>query len=147
MPAVRLGHLIVEPDRHCLVDTGTVHRITPREMAVLVYLMEQAPNVVSREEMLETVWEDVVVNDEALTLVISRLRAVMADNPRAPRFIETIPKKGYRLMVEPVMEESMKRATVPKRTGRVLVAVLTLLLIVMTALFTIVRIAYEQVGP
>ena len=145
MEPIRLGHIIVEPERNRVVNEDGIHRITPREMEVLAYLIRNGTRVVPREELLERVWNDVVVNGEALTLVISRLRAVLSDNPTQPRFIETIPKKGYRLMIEAVDAAEPENVAVAKRTGWVWVTVLAVLLFVMTALFMVVRMEYERV--
>ena len=146
MPRIRLGHIIVEPERNRILCEDEVHRVTGREMDVLVYLMQKGTRVVPREELLENVWNDTFVNDEALTLVISRLRAALADNPTRPRVIETIPKRGYRLMVEAVHAAVPEKAEDVKRTGWVWVAVLAILLMLMAVLFAIVRVEYERVG-
>lgn len=93
----------VEPDRHRLVGPDGEIRLTPRTMAVLVCLAEHAGDVVSRDQFSERVWAPAVVSDDALTRCISELRRAMGDTTSSPRFIETIPKRGYRLVapVEP----------------------------------------------
>jgi DNA-binding winged helix-turn-helix (wHTH) protein/tetratricopeptide (TPR) repeat protein len=77
-------------------------------MDVLVYLAEQPGRVVTKEELLEHVWKDTFVADGALFRHISELRRLLGDDSRTPRIIETIPKRGYRLVapVEPVAEET-----------------------------------------
>ena len=146
MAQIHLGHITVDPERNRILGGGQTHRITAREMAVLTYLMQNGTRVVPRQELLDSVWHDAVVNEEALTLVISRLRAALSDNPKRPRIIETIPKKGYRLMVEAAETGAPRPPTRAKRAGWVWATILAVLLIVMTALFTIVRIEYERVG-
>jgi Tol biopolymer transport system component/DNA-binding winged helix-turn-helix (wHTH) protein len=76
---------------------GSVH-LEPKVMRVLVVLAEHAGHVVPKGRLLQTVWSDVFVGDEVLTRAISELRSVFGDDPKAPRFIETIPKGGYRLI-------------------------------------------------
>ena len=80
---------------------GETLRIEPKAMEVLVALAARAGQVVSREELLAAVWPGVVVGDEALTQSIIKLRRALGDNPRAPTYIETISKRGYR-MIAPV---------------------------------------------
>src|SRR5690242_54737 len=75
----------------------TVH-VEPKAMEVLMALAGHAGEVVSREALLEAVWPGVVVGDEALTQSIIKLRKALGDNPRAPSYIETISKRGYRLI-------------------------------------------------
>jgi DNA-binding winged helix-turn-helix (wHTH) protein/TolB-like protein/Tfp pilus assembly protein PilF len=78
--------------------TGATVRIEPKAMEVLMALAERAGHVVSREELLTAVWPGVVVGDEALTQSIIKLRKALGDDPRSPVYIETIPKRGYRLI-------------------------------------------------
>ena len=73
-------------------------RLEPKVMEVLLALVGSAGAVVSREELLSAVWPGVIVGDEALTQSIIKLRKALGDSPRSPEFIETIPKRGYRLI-------------------------------------------------
>jgi DNA-binding winged helix-turn-helix (wHTH) protein len=145
MNRFRLGNIVVEPDRNRIVNGRHVSRVTAREMSVLLYLVGNGTRVVSRTELLDGVWRNVVVNDEALTIVISRLRSVLADNPREPRVIETIPKKGYRLMVSPQsLSAADSKPAPPRRANWAWVAFLATLLAAMTVLFAIARSEYAR---
>lgn len=77
---------------------GETVRIEPKAMEVLMALAGRAGQAVSREELLAAVWPGVVVGDEALTQSIIKLRRALGDNPKAPTYIETISKRGYRLI-------------------------------------------------
>ena len=68
-------------------------------MSVLVCLAEHKCEVVSKEQLLATVWPDTFVTDDVLKRSISELRKALGDDTKEPRFIETIPKGGYRLLV------------------------------------------------
>ncbi|MGH8737908.1 MAG: winged helix-turn-helix domain-containing protein, partial [Burkholderiales bacterium] len=93
---------------------GKAVRIEPKAMEVLMALAARAGQVVSREELLATVWPGVVVGDEALTQGIIKLRRALGDNPRAPSYIETISKRGYRL-IAPVHPGGGVPAARPRR--------------------------------
>lgn len=93
-----------------LARAGDTVRIEPRAMEVLMALAAHAGEVVSREDLLAAVWPGVVVGDEALTQSIIKLRRALGDNPRAPSYIETISKRGYRL-IAPVREAEAAPAT------------------------------------
>jgi Tol biopolymer transport system component/DNA-binding winged helix-turn-helix (wHTH) protein len=76
---------------------GTVH-LEPKLMQVLVCLAEHAGTVVSKERVLQRVWAGTFVTEDVLTRAISELRRALGDDPKKPRFIQTIPKGGYRLV-------------------------------------------------
>ena len=92
---------------------GDTVRIEPKAMEVLMVLAEHAGQVVSREQLLAAVWPGVVVGDEALTQSIIKLRKALGDNPRLPSYVETISKRGYRL-IAPVRQSE---AVPPARTA------------------------------
>jgi Tol biopolymer transport system component len=100
---------------------GEQRRIHGKYMSVLVCLAERG-GVVSRRELFDEVWPESVVVDECLTRAISELRKALGDDPRRPRYIETIPKKGYRTLVpaEPLLEPvpSVARTSGPRRLAR-----------------------------
>ncbi len=94
----------VHPQQNLLTGpAGEVH-LTPRCMDVLVLLAKRAGEVVDRDEFSESIWHPVIVSDATLTRHISMLRKLLGDETDEPRFIETIPKRGYRLvaMVRPL---------------------------------------------
>jgi len=77
-------------------------RVEPRALEVLLALAERAGEVVSREELQTAVWGDAAITDHALTNYVSELRQCLGDSSSEPRFIATVPKRGYRL-VAPVL--------------------------------------------
>jgi len=105
----RLLGWTVEPDACQLHRDGETVRLEPKVMGVLSYLARRQGQVVSRDELLEAVWPDVVVTDSAVNRCISELRRVFGDDPRDARVIETIPKRGYRLL-PPVEAAPAKRS-------------------------------------
>jgi TolB-like protein len=80
---------------------GKQARLTPRAAAVFTMLAECAPRLVSKQELFERVWSGLAVGDDALTSCIQELRQALGDDARAPRYLETWHRRGYRL-VEPV---------------------------------------------
>ncbi len=98
VPPFRLGEWLIQPALHRISNGGPPVQLEPRVMDVLALLASKAGEVISRRELLNTIWSDAIVCEEALTRSISRLRKVLNDDPGDPRFIETIRKSGYRLM-------------------------------------------------
>ena len=74
-------------------------------MAVLVYLAQRPGEVVSRETLLAAVWPGVIVSDDAVTQVVIKLRKALGDSADSPAYIQTISKRGYRLVAQVSTQE------------------------------------------
>lgn len=98
----------------CLISRGnTSAHLEPKVMDLLVYMSQKSNQVYSRDELLENVWQGMVVSDEALTSAIIKLRKAFKDDAHHPRYIETLPKRGYRLIAEVIQMEPEKEITSP----------------------------------
>lgn len=95
----RLADWTIERDVDRLRDDAGSQHVEPKAMDVLCCLAAQAGQTVSREELLDAVWHERDVGEEVLTRVIGQLRAAMHDDPRRPEIIQTVPRRGYRLLV------------------------------------------------
>jgi DNA-binding winged helix-turn-helix (wHTH) protein/TolB-like protein/Flp pilus assembly protein TadD len=95
---LQVGEWWADPTTNELGRAGMTVRIEPKAMEVLMALAARPGATVGRNELLSTVWPGVVVGDEALTQSIIKLRKALGDNPRSPSYIETISKRGYRLI-------------------------------------------------
>ena len=93
----RLEDWLVQPQLSQLEGPAGVERVEPRSIQVLAYLAERAGEVVSREDLLGAVWGETFVAEEVLTHAIWDLRRALGDDSRNPRFIQTVPRRGYRL--------------------------------------------------
>ena len=93
-----VGTRYVQPIRNQVTDGGQEVSVEPRVMAVLCYLAQHAGRVVTRDELLDAVWADLVVNEDALTRAVSELRKLFGDDPRSPKVIQTVRGRGYRLI-------------------------------------------------
>ena len=99
-PPLQIGPWTVNPAANELCRGEETAHLEPKAMEVLLLLAARAGEAVAREALLDAVWSGVVVGDEALTQSIIKLRKALGDNPRAPSYIETIPKRGYRLIAQ-----------------------------------------------
>ncbi len=112
MHGFRVGCWTVEPMLGVVTGPdGKSRHLQPKVMDVLVYLAANAEEPVTRDVLLDEVWGKHAVTDEPLTRVIGELRRFLDDDPRNPQYIETIPKRGYRL-IRPV--EALQEATPAK---------------------------------
>ncbi len=94
----RLGDWTVKPHTNTVVGPEGEAHVEPKAMQVLSLLASRAGQVVSKAEILTDVWEGTFVSEEVLPNAIWELRRALGDDAKRPRFIQTLPKKGYRLI-------------------------------------------------
>lgn len=117
---IQVGSWRFQPEFNRLRDDSSVVHLEPKAALVLKLLIERAGQLVTRQELLDTAWGDVVVSDDALTQVIIKLRKALGDSSRDSRYIQTIPKRGYCLLAEVHAEPgSTDTPTRPLNPGRV----------------------------
>ena len=92
------GEWAVHPKLNAVVRDGASHHVSPKAVEVLVFLAENQGDVVTKEAILASVWSGTFVTDDALTRCIGELRRVFEDDAREPHIIQTIAKRGYRLV-------------------------------------------------
>ena len=100
MRRLRIGTWVLDPADGTLTSEHTTVRLEPKVLAVLVYLLESRGAVVLHEDLLRDVWKDTHVVPGALARTISLLRTAFDDDAYHPSYIETVPKRGYRLIAE-----------------------------------------------
>ena len=88
----------LDPDRRELFRDSKPVALEPKVFDLLVYLIRNRERVVSRDELIATVWEGRVVSDSALGTRINAARAALCDNGEEQRFIRTLPRKGLRFV-------------------------------------------------
>ena len=94
---------MVEPTLDRISQDGREVRLRPRAMDVLTTLALAAGKLVSKRDLIDSVWRTEFVSDHALTQVIAELRAALGDDARSPSFIENIPRRGYRLVEDVIL--------------------------------------------
>lgn len=95
-----VGQWLVEPASGYIRQKNSEVKLEPKVMSVLVYLARHSGHVVSRQELEDSIWADMIVSYDALSGSIIKLRKALGDDSHAPCFIETISKKGYRLIAD-----------------------------------------------
>lgn len=109
----------VDPSTCQISLKDEIVKLEPKVMELLVYMAKHPNEVLSRNELLDEVWADMVVGYEALTNAIIKLRKAFADDARHPRVIETFHKKGYRLIAAVSRTQLSRTLDLPQEsTGR-----------------------------
>lgn len=101
--SVRFDRFVLDAPNRLLLADGVPVELSGRYLDALVLMVREAGGLVSKDRFMEEVWRGVPVTDEALTQCIKTLRRALGDDAARPRFIETVPKHGYRFVakVEP----------------------------------------------
>ncbi len=97
---LRVGEHLLDIGSLRLLDVPESQRLTPKAAAVLIELACRAGQTVGRNELLDAVWAGTCPTPDVLTQAITDLRRALGDESQAPRYIETVPKLGYRLVAE-----------------------------------------------
>lgn len=106
-----IGDWLVEPQLNRIVGKRQEQALEPRLMRLLVLLAETPHQLVSKDDILDTVWHGLSVTDESLSQAISKLRKLLDDNLESPIYIGTIRKKGYRLVADVTPADENKRGS------------------------------------
>jgi DNA-binding winged helix-turn-helix (wHTH) protein len=114
MSVRRFGVFELDPATGELRRSGLAVRLQPQAQRVLMALLEQPGQVVTREELRRALWGDhtFVDFDRSLNFCLSRLRAALGDDARRPRFVETVPGRGYRFIAPVALPASRAPAPV-----------------------------------
>ena len=106
---------------------GAVHRLEPQPAALLALLMSRPDELVTRQEVIATLWGDhTTVNfQDGLNYSIRQIRLALGDQARQPRFVETIPRRGYRYVApEPARQVARAHMTPTRWVAATLTLVL-----------------------
>jgi len=102
----RFGEYTLDVVRGCLRTADRDIELRPKSFEVLRYLVENAGRLVTRDELIKTVWPNVVVTDDSLMQCVSEVRHAIADDRQT--IIKTVPRRGYRFMA-PVLHAGAPR--------------------------------------
>jgi DNA-binding winged helix-turn-helix (wHTH) protein len=96
---VQLGQFVLDLSRYELTRTGTPVRLERIPMDLLILLVREGGRLVSREEIIERLWDKDVHfdTDNGINTAIRKIRRALGEDPEKPQFIETVPGRGYRL--------------------------------------------------
>ncbi len=95
---LQIGGWLVEPDLNSITRGKKKIPVEPKVIEVLVCLADDPGEVLSKEQIIRTVWPDTYVSEEVLRYSISELRKAFRDDAKNPRIIQTIARRGYRLI-------------------------------------------------
>ncbi len=92
------GDVEVDTRLGCLRRSGGEQHLRQKSFQVLVYLLENRDRLITKDELIETVWRETAVTDGVLVQCIKDIRHTIGDDHHFPRYIKTVPKAGYRFI-------------------------------------------------
>ena len=111
----QVGDWLVDPAAGQITKGGRAVKLEPKVMDVLSYLALRPGELVTREDLERDVWKGAVVGYDSITTAVIKLRKALIDDARQPRYIATIPKRGYRLIA--AVQERAAEAGAEKPAG------------------------------
>ena len=142
------GDFVLDDSSRKLSRGGQAVKLTGQALDLLCLLVERPGELITREEMKRELWpESVVELEHSLDVLINRLRSVIGDSGKTPRYIETVPRKGYRFLGPVTCEPNRTKGTARQKwTWRVGTYAAIAILAAIVALL-IVRTRYEKFVP
>ena len=96
----QFGEFTLDADQKVLLRQGKPLLLAPKVLETLLTLVESSGRIIEKKELMTRLWPDTFVEESNLTYSIVQLRKTLGDDARHPRYIETIPKRGYRFIVD-----------------------------------------------
>lgn len=103
----RFAEFRLDPTAYRLLKGDAPIDLSPKSLDLLLLFATHPGALVTKDDMLKALWPDVAVTDNALTQVVSELRQALGDNPAEPRFVETVPRRGYRFVAAVEVETAV----------------------------------------
>src|ERR1700722_8093922 len=114
----RFDDIEVDVQRFRLLQAASPVAFEPKALHLLIFLIENRGRLVGGRELIDAVWHGAFVTDHVLNRAIGQLRRQLADDPKEPRYIETVPTLGYRFIAR-VEPETAEADTAPSSGPRV----------------------------
>ncbi len=104
MTILRFGPFLLDVADASVRRGDDILKLTPKAFAVLELLAGRPNQLVTKKELLDSVWADVIVGDAVIKVTVREIRKALDDDPRDPRFIQTVHRRGYRFVGDVVRE-------------------------------------------
>ena len=117
-PVYRFDDFVVDPETWRLTRGGQEIHLKPLVLELLIYLIANRGRLVTRQELMDTVWGDTVISESALTKAAAWLRKVLGDDSTTHRYLETVRSRGYRFVADVEEIESPDQPALPRGRTR-----------------------------
>src|ERR1700704_916052 len=111
------GPFSLDPAEHTLLRGDQLVALTPKAFETLAVLVRSRGHLVRKEELIERVWRDTIVEEGNLNVIIHTLRRALGDDPRESKYIETVAKCGYRFVADVRKSEEQEQPASEAKNG------------------------------
>jgi DNA-binding response OmpR family regulator len=118
LPVLTIGEFVLDESNARLARDGQPLDLPPKAFSVLCVLVRNAQRLVTKDELLDAVWGHRHVSESVLKTTINQVRTQLGDNPRAPRYIETLSKRGYRFVAQVAAASTVRTRSPEPADGR-----------------------------
>ncbi|NQZ21621.1 MAG: winged helix-turn-helix domain-containing protein [Colwellia sp.] len=98
MKKIKIGEYLLDKQLALLQKSEFEVAVEPKLLELLLLFCEHPNRIISREYILEKIWQNTIVTDNAINKMVGNLRKLLSDDPKKPQYIQTVPKRGYRLI-------------------------------------------------
>src|SRR5215211_1071079 len=112
------GPFTLDPAQRLLLRAGKVVALTPKVFETLLVLVENTGMVVSKDDLMNKIWPDTIVEERCLSQNIFLLRKALAEDANGHHYIETIPKVGYRFLPDVSEAQGLKSTLLVQKRDR-----------------------------
>src|SRR2546425_8817276 len=109
----RFGPFVADRTGYRVLQDEETLDLTPKLLDLLFYLLDHSGDLVTKEELLDALWPEANVTENALAQAMSELRQVLGDDASSPRFIKTVARRGYRFITPVEATEPRPGASAP----------------------------------
>jgi len=103
---LHFADICIDTHNHLLYRQNEAINLAPKVYDLLVFLCQNSHRVISKDELMEQVWTGTLVTENAISRTLVKVRKALADDPKNPQFIITVPRKGYRMVADFVTSET-----------------------------------------
>jgi Tol biopolymer transport system component/DNA-binding winged helix-turn-helix (wHTH) protein len=143
--------LVVDPTAFRLFKAGKPVHIEPKALQILILLLQRPETLVTKQELLSEIWPGVAVTENALTRAMAQLRKTLGDDAEAPKYIETVPTRGYRfigtLRSEPTLTPAPAAVASPRARRWKGLLILAIAIVMVLAMASLVSRLLETARP
>lgn len=145
---MRFGDFEFDDRRRSLTAGGRPVRLNGQAVDLLCLLVERPGELITREEIACRLWPETTVDfDHSLDVVVSRLRTVLGDKGSRSRYIETVPRRGYRFIEAVTAKTEGRPAKPPRHWSRPILTYAAVAILVAIVVILLVRTRYDKFVP